>query len=174
MFPELLAHLVLWSFKISEKNNLFKEKILRPTTMLIFKATVHAYKKNGIKGWNKFYIPFWEACGRVRSEYVRKTMSIDTNSARSIGSYHDYEDPLLGIDGHWQEEGKHKAVRIETHCPYGDYLHDVDCPDVCRILLCRFEEETAKPMNPNYYLDPLEKIIARGDDACVFVHRLKQ
>ena len=99
-------------------------------------------------------------------------MGIDVNSARGIGSYHDYEDPLLGIEGHWQEEGRDKAVRVETSCPYGDYLREAGCADLCRVLLCRFEEETARPMNPNYRLEQLEKIISAGDDSCVFVHRL--
>ncbi len=172
MVVKLLGKLTLYTFQVSERIKWFRLRIGRPFAKLLFKLAVRAHKKKGIDGWTNFHIPLWRSIGRERSKFIKRKMNIDPNDAHSIGTYQDYEDPILGIEGYWQENGKNKAIRIETSCPYGDYLRSVNCADVCRVLVCEFENATGRQMNPNYRLEPLNKTIANGDDNCEFIHRL--
>jgi hypothetical protein len=163
-----------WVFRAAEKSTFVRDRVLRPATMAFVDSAVRAWKRRGVTAWNRWHLPMARAAGRSRAAYLQRKLHIDPTSARSLGSVHDYEDPLFGITGHWTQEGRTQATRIETECPIGARLRSHGCPDFCRVLVHAFEEETLQTMNPRYRLDPLGELISGGDARCTFVHRLPE
>ena len=169
----LITRLGPLAFKAAERSRFVRDRMLRPLTMRFVRDAVAAWRHGGTAAWNDFHLPAVRAAGAGRASYLLRKLAIDPSSARSLGAVHDYEDPLLGIEGTWAEEGRERAVRHETVCPIGDYLRDRTCPDFCRVLVHAFEEATLRAMNPRYELEPLGELISGGEKKCVFVHRVK-
>jgi hypothetical protein len=169
---QALVAAALWAFRIAERSERFRDHLLRPATLRFADAAVAAWRRGGVSAWDRWFLPVARAVGRGRAEYLRGKLAIDVGSARSLGSVHDYEDPLLGIAGHWQEEGRSRAVRVETECPIGSRLRPTGCADFCRVIVHAFEEETLRAMNPSYRLEPLGELLSAGDARCTFVHRV--
>lgn len=161
-------------FRAAERSALVRDRILRPAILAFVESALYAWRRGGATAWNLWHLPVARAVGRARAGYLRRKLGIDPDSARGLGSVHDYEDGLLGITGHWAEEGADRAVRIETACPIGERLRAAGCPDFCRVLVHAFEEETLKALNPRYRLEPLGDLISAGDGRCVFVHRVSR
>jgi hypothetical protein len=162
------------AFALAERSRVADEWLLRPLTRAFVRDAVSAWKRGGVAAWERFHLPFVRAVGAARAPHLARRLAIDAGSARSLGSVHDYEDPLLGIEGRWAEESRARAVRHETLCPIGDFLRQESCPDFCRVLVHAFEEATLRSLNPDYTLEPLTELRSAGADRCVFVHRVDQ
>ncbi len=159
------------AFQAAERSAIVRERVLRPLTMRFVRHAVAVWRRGGVAAWNDFHLPAARALGAARASYLLRKLAIDVTSARSLGSVHDYEDPLLGIAGTWAEEGLDRAVRHETLCPIGDYLRGHGCPDFCKVIVHAFEEATLQALNPRYRLEPLSELISAGETKCVFEHR---
>lgn len=170
----LIPRAAPFAFALAERSRLADEWLLRPLTRVFVKDAVAAWKRGGVAAWEPFHLPFVRAVGSARAPYLARKLAIDAGSARSLGSVHDYEDPLLGIEGRWVEESRARAVRHETLCPIGDFLRQESCPDFCRVLVHAFEEATLRALNPGYVLEPLAELRSAGAERCVFVHRVDQ
>lgn len=168
----LIPRLAPLCFRMAERSPFVRDRLLRPLTMRFVRDAVRVWRQGGTASWTRFHLPAARAAGAARAAYLRRKLAIDPSSARSLGSIHDYEDPLLGIEGSWAEEGRGRAVRHETLCPIGDYLRGESCPDFCRVLVHAFEEATLRAMNASYVLEPLGELISAGEKKCVFVHRV--
>jgi hypothetical protein len=162
-----------WLFRAAEHSPFVRDRILRPSMRLFIDDAVRAWRKGGVRAWERWHLPLVRAAGRARAEYLRNKLRIDPGSARSLGSIHDYEDPIFGITGHWRESGRERAVRVETACWMGERLRAAGCADFCRVLVHAFEEETLRAMNPRYRLDPLSELISAGDAHCTFLHHVE-
>jgi hypothetical protein len=161
-----------WIFRAAERSPMVRDRLLRPAVMAFVESAIAAWRRGGMEAWRRWHLPVARAAGRSRAATLRRKLGIDPTSARSLGSVHDYEDPLLGIRGHWTEEGRARAVRVETECPIGERLRAADCPEFCRVIVHAFEEATLREMNPRYALEPLEELLSAGDARCTFVHRV--
>jgi uncharacterized protein YeeX (DUF496 family) len=160
-------------FRLSEYSPFFAKYVLQPVSLWVVKGAVKTYKKNGEKGWDDFYLPAFRALGKSRSTYLSKKMDMQPEDVSTMARYHDYEDPLLGIEGHWEKKSKTESVRIETVCFLGDYIKEQKCHQVCQKLVCAMEIETVRSLNEEYNLDEPQELISKGDSRCVFVHRIK-
>ncbi len=136
----------------------------------------YIYSKRGVKAWEEFWIPAFREFGRVRADYIKKTMNIDPDSARSIGSYHDFEDPIFGVEGHWDNSSQDTPIRTETSCDMCDHLNVISkgkgCGDFCRYLVVAMEEGTGTAINDRYVVE-VQSLLTEGDEDCRFVHKLK-
>ncbi len=177
MFIKLSANLLFLSFILGEKSKIYR-KINNFFLTLLLKKIYSIYKKRGVEGWNKFWRPMFTEFGRRRSAYIKEKMNIDINHAGSIGRYHDYEDPICNIEGHWEVFEPNYSVRVETKCSMADKLEKIsggsNCPEFCRELVMAFESETGKSMNKNYKVEIEGELLTEGATSCRFVHKLEK
>jgi hypothetical protein len=158
--------------RLAERSTFVRDRCVRPLTMAFVASAVAAWEKGGVGAWDRWHLPFVREVGKARAAHLARKLAIDPGSARSLGRVHDYEDPLLGIEGHWAEEGRARAVRVETLCPIGDLLLERRCPDFCRVLVHAFERATLEALNPRYELEPLTELRSAGAARCTFTHRV--
>lgn len=170
----LFSHLMHQSVKLAEKIPFFVPMVQKGTDLVVVLA-YHGYKKNGVAAWDKFWIPAFYAYGQVRAAYIKKKMNIDTSSAASIGTYHDYEDPIFGVTGHWEQDSEGNAVRVETECIVCDQIDKVTkgagCADFCQHIVKAMEMGTGTAMNDTYIVE-IDALLTDGDEACRFTHKL--
>jgi hypothetical protein len=162
-----------YGFRLSEYSPVFAKHVLQPVSLWVVKGAVKSYKKKGESGWDAFYLPAFQALGKSRSAYLAKKLNMQPDDVSTLARYHDYEDPLLGIEGHWEKTTQSESIRIETDCFLGDYLKEQKCHQVCQKLVCSMEVQTVNSLNENYSLVEPQELISKGDSRCVFIHRVK-
>lgn len=108
--------------------------------------------------------------GRFRAPRLARALAVDPSNARDLGRIQDWEDELLGVTGHWVQEGAHCAVKRETACPFAD-LATLE-PRICTELVHTLETETFRALHPGYRLVPLTRLLSKGDPHCEFRHEL--
>lgn len=121
---KLFSQVMHQSVKLAEKFPTFIP-VVQMGTGVIVKLAYSSYQKYGVSVWDKFWIPAFYQYGQIRADYIRQKLDIDVNSAASIGRYHDYEDPIFGVEGHWETDEAGNAVRVETKCVVCDQLDKV-------------------------------------------------
>lgn len=131
------------------------------------------YHKHGEEGWKKFWIPAMREFGRIRAPYVAREMNIDPNNPSSIGLLHDFEDPALGVVGHWEKTADGQDIRVETACGVCDHLKKItgeeNRPAFCHKIMTAFENGTGQALNEKYYIK-VHTLLTEGDDACRVSH----
>lgn len=171
---KLFSQVMHQSVKLAEKFPTFIP-VVQMGTGVIVKLAYSSYQKYGVSVWDKFWIPAFYQYGQIRADYIRQKLDIDVNSAASIGRYHDYEDPIFGVEGHWETDEAGNAVRVETKCVVCDQLDKVTrgagCPDFCRHIVKAMEEGTGKAMNDTYVVE-IGSLLSNGDKTCRFTHKL--
>ncbi|GAB1621522.1 hypothetical protein AAOGI_15720 [Agarivorans albus] len=150
--------------------------LLRKGNTALVKHLVKQYQKNGLSAWQAFWIPAFSEYGKYRAPYLVKKMNIDQHSARAIGSYHDYEDPIFGVEGHWEIDANGDPVRVETACVACEDLmresQDPKCSgEFCRHIVSAMENATGCAINPNYKVEIIA-LLTEGDESCRFVHHV--
>ncbi len=115
-----------------------------------------------------------ERWGRFRGPRLARELGIDPHDPRSLGRIQDWEDDLLGVTGHWTEEGEVEgrrcATKHETECPFAELARQDT--RICTELVHRLETATFEAVNEGYRLVPLERLLSRGDASCTFRHEL--
>lgn len=152
------------------------QPVVRWTNNFLTTRAYRTYQKHGEKGWEKFWIPAMKEFGRVRAPHLAKVMNIDPNNAKSIGQYHDFEDPIFGVVGHWEKNDEGHDVRVETECGICDHLEKVtdgkQCPAFCRKVVTAMEMGTGQAINENYVVE-IDSLLTDGDKDCRFIHRIQ-
>ncbi len=112
--------------------------------------------------------------GRFRGPRLARMLDVDPTDPRSLGRIQDWEDDLLGVTGHWCDEGAEGetrgATKRETACPYADLA--AEDTRFCTDLVHRLETETFRAVVPSYRLVPLTRLLSRGAAACEFRHEV--
>lgn len=162
--------------RLAEKSSLVR-LLLRSGNSLLVRYLVQRHKKGGLAAWQSFWIPAFREYGNHRSPYLMNKMNIDTSDAQSVGSYHDYEDPILGVEGYWETDSNGNAIRVETACVVCDDLmrmtNDEKCrSDFCRHIVTAMEMGTGQAMNEKYNVGIIA-LLTEGDECCKFVHTIK-
>lgn len=115
-----------------------------------------------------------ERWGRFRGPRLARMLDVDASDPRSLGRIQDWEDRLLGVTGHWTEEGtvagRRCATKHETECPFADVA--AEDTRICTELVHRLESETFRAVHPGYRLVPLERLLSRGESSCTFRHEV--
>lgn len=107
---------------------------------------------------------------RWRAPRLARALRVDVQDAGDLGRIQDWEDRVLGVTGHWTVREREVAEKHETACPFADLAaHE---PRICTELVHELETETFRALNPSYRLVPLERLLSRGDEVCVFRHRI--
>ncbi|MEZ8991504.1 hypothetical protein AB4266_17925 [Vibrio breoganii] len=175
MRVKLFAHIMHQTVKMAEKAP-FLIPLIHKGNDVVVSLAYNGYKKNGVKSFEKFWIPAFYEYGQVRAQHIVKKMNIDTNSAASIGTYHDYEDPIFGVKGHWEQDSEGNPVRVETECVVCDQLNKVSkgagCPDFCRHVVNAMEMGTGTAMNDTYVVE-IGSLLSEGDETCRFTHKIQ-
>ena len=109
--------------------------------------------------------------GRWRAQRLRERLHLDVNDMSDMGRLQDWEDRAFGVTGHWTEQGKTRAVKCETGCPFAKVA--AGAPELCTDVVHALEEATFRELNPRYRLLPLERLLSKGAPACEFVHVLE-
>lgn len=109
---------------------------------------------------------------RWRAPRVTRAKEIDPHKMGDLCRIQDWEDAVVGVTGHWSERDDDRALRHETHCPYADLA--AQDPRICTDLVHALETETFRAVQPGYRLVPLSRLLSRGDDECVFEHRIER
>ncbi len=153
------------------------QRLFRFGNTILVKHWVRVYDKKGLDGWRSFWIPVFAQWGQIRAPYLARKMKINPEDPRSIGSYHDFEDPIFGITGHWETNEQGEPVRVETQCVGCDLLQastdNQDChSDFCRHVVTALEQSTGETINPKYQVEIIA-LLTEGDEACQFVHRIR-
>ncbi len=161
--------------RLAERSALAR-RLLRSGNSLLVRFLVHTYSKGGLEKWQSFWVPAFREYGNYRSSYLIKKMNIDTSDAQSVGSYHDYEDPILGVEGHWEIDDEGNAIRVETACVVCDDLmrmsDDEKCRrDFCRHIVSAMELGTGQAINAKYNVEIIA-LLTEGDESCEFVHTI--
>ncbi|USD68022.1 hypothetical protein [Vibrio sp. SCSIO 43136] len=154
----------------------FVRTALRKGNTLLVRYLVWRYEKKGLAAWQSFWIPAFAQYGNYRADYIAKKMNIQPTIARSVGAYHDYEDPILGVEGHWETNSEGEAIRVETSCVVCDDLmkatQNKHCrSDFCRHIVHAMESSTGKAINAKYKVGIIS-LLTEGDTSCQFVHRI--
>jgi hypothetical protein len=162
--------------RLAEKNSLAR-RLLRSGNSVLVRYLVNRYKKGGLAAWQSFWVPAFREYGDHRSSYLINKMNIDISDAQSVGSYHDYEDPIFGVEGHWEKDSEGNAIRVETACAVCDDLmkmtNDEKCrSDFCRHIVTAMEQGTGKAINEKYDVEIIA-LLTEGDESCKFVHTIK-
>ena len=109
---------------------------------------------------------------RWRAPRLRDALGIDVDDLGDLGRIQDWEDRLFQVEGHWVARDRCTAEKHETACPFSD-LAALE-PRICTEVVHELETETFRALNPRYRLVPLERLLSKGDAACVFRHELEQ
>lgn len=170
----LFSHLMHLSVKLAEKVP-FLIPVIQQGTNIIVRIAYHGYKKEGVNSFERFWVPAFFQYGQVRAQHIVDKMGIDTNSAASIGTFHDYEDPIFGVKGHWEQDDAGNPVRVETECIVCDQLNKISngigCPDFCRHVVKAMEMGTGTAMNDTYIVE-IGALLSDGDKTCRFTHKI--
>ncbi|MBC7002988.1 hypothetical protein BIZ37_10500 [Photobacterium sp. BZF1] len=172
---KLLAYMLHYSMVLAEASPKIL-RVYRYGNTLLVKHWVNIYQKNGLPGWQKFWIPVFGEWGKVRGPLLAKKINIDTQCPRSLGSYHDFEDPIFGIAGHWEQGENGEPVRVETQCTACELLQaatdNKQChSDFCRFMVKELEQNTGASLNELYEVEILD-LLVEGKDTYRFVHRI--
>jgi hypothetical protein len=107
---------------------------------------------------------------RWRAPRLQAQLGLDPARMDSLAALQDWEDRVLGVEGHWPERGPRVAIKHETACPFVDLAaRDVR---FCTDLVHALETESFRALAPRYRLVPLDRLLSRGDAYCVFRHEL--
>ncbi|MGR5092760.1 hypothetical protein ACPV5O_09800 [Vibrio maritimus] len=163
--------------RLAEKSPVVTRLVRKSNTLLV-KVLVKQYEKKGLPGWQSFWIPAFAEYGKYRAPYLVDKMNIDSHSPRSIGSYHDYEDPIFGVTGHWEVSATGEDIRVETACSACDDLQRLTnnraCRgDFCKHLVAAMENATGQAINEKYRVDIIS-LLTEDEQACRFVHRIER
>ena len=135
-----------------------------------------SYEKHGEEGLEAFWVPAMKEFGRIRAPFIAKTMNVDPDNAGSIGQYHDLEDPIFGVTGHWEKNEEGLDVRVETECDICEHLEKIsggkNCPAFCRKVITAMELGTGQAINPNYTIE-IDTLLTEGDKDCRFIHKIQ-
>lgn len=150
--------------------------VIRMSNNVVVSLAYKTYKKHGEQGWESFWIPAMKEFGRIRANYIAKVMNINPNNAQSIGQYHDFEDPIFGVVGHWEKNEQGEDVRVETECGVCDHLEKItngkQCPAFCRKIVTAMEMGTGQAINKNYVVE-IDTLLTDGDKDCRFIHKIQ-
>lgn len=131
------------------------------------------YQKHGEEGWEKFWIPTMKELGRIRAPYIAREMNIDPDNPSSIGLFHDFEDPVFGVEGRWEKTDDGQDVRVETACIVCDHLEKIsngkNCPAFCHKIVGAMENSTGQALNDKYYIK-IHTVMTDGDKVCRATH----
>lgn len=161
--------------RMAERNG-FVKGCLRKGNSLLVRYLVHIYQKQGLEAWRSFWMPAFKEYGNYRAAYLIEKMNIDKSDAKSVGSYHDYEDPILGVEGYWRKDSDGNAVRVETDCIVCDdlmkFTNNNQCrSDFCRHIVAAMEQGTGEAINEKYNVHIIA-LLTEGDQSCQFVHTI--
>lgn len=170
----LFANLMHFSLVAGHKLPLLRP-VIQKANRVLASHLYRQYQRRGLAAWQPFWIPAFRKLGERRAAYIQAEMNIDPNCARSIGRYHDFEDPIFGVTGHWDDSTPGQHLRVETACDMCDHLDAITqgkgCPEFCRQLVVAMEEGTGQTINPNYQVE-VAALLTEGDESCRFVHRI--
>ncbi|GAA4893765.1 hypothetical protein [Ferrimonas pelagia] len=171
----LFASVMHTNMRIADKFKPYSH-VIRAGNKLLFWHLIRQYKKQGLEGWKKNWEPAFAEYGRHRSKHLVARMNIDANDAKSIGQYHDFEDPIFGVKGYWDTTENGEPVRVETACSACEQLmkatDDQQCrSDFCRHLVESMEQATGSAINSKYQVEAIA-LMTEGDETCQFVHRI--
>jgi hypothetical protein len=108
--------------------------------------------------------------GRWRAPVLKKKLGLDATNLADLGRAQDWEDRAFGVTGHWTERGKTRATKCETACPFAKAASDA--PELCSEVIHALETATFRELNPSYRLVPLDRLLSKGHEACVFRHEI--
>jgi hypothetical protein len=107
---------------------------------------------------------------RWRAPRLARALAIDARDMGDLGRIQDWEDRVLGIEGHWPIRGARVAEKHETSCPFAAVARHE--PRICTDVVHALETETFRALATSYRLVPLGRLLSKGDPACVFRHEL--
>ncbi|MGI9275060.1 MAG: hypothetical protein ACR2PT_09495 [Endozoicomonas sp.] len=174
---KILAYVMHFSMVMAHHSRLVT-RLFRFSNTLMVKHWVSLYQSKGLDSWRKFWIPVFAEWGRIRAPYLAKKMNINPQDPRSLGSYHDFEDPIFGITGHWETNDKGESVRVEAQCVGCDLFlaatDDKQChSDFCRHMVMALEQNTGQTLNNDYQVE-IVTLLTEGDTDCRFIHKLQK
>jgi hypothetical protein len=108
--------------------------------------------------------------GRWRAPILKTKLGLDVTNATDLGRAQDWEDRVFGVTGHWTERGKTRATKCETACPFARAASEA--PELCTDVIHALETATFRELNPSYRLVPLDRLLSKGHEACVFRHEI--
>lgn len=108
--------------------------------------------------------------GRWRAPRLARALGVDVRDMGDLGRIQDWEDRVTEVTGHWVVRERAVAEKHETACPFADIARHE--PRICTDLVHALEIETFRTLNPTYRLLPLERLLSKGDGACVFRHQI--
>ena len=107
---------------------------------------------------------------RWRAPRLARALGVDVQDMGELGRIQDWEDRVTEVTGHWVVRERAVAEKHETECPFSDIAaHE---PRICTELVHALETETFRTLNPSYRLVPLDRLLSKGDEACVFRHQI--
>jgi hypothetical protein len=175
MRVNLFAHALHFSMSSAQKHAWLRP-VVRAVNKGLIRLAYRTYQQHGEKGWEAFWIPAFTKYGQLRANYIARVMKIDPSCPRSIGRYHDFEDPVFGVTGHWERNEYLDPVRVETSCPACDQLMALTkgqgCGSFCRNIILAMELNTGTSLNRDYYVE-VESLLTEGDETCRFIHKIK-
>lgn len=171
----LFASVMHTNMRIADKFKPFSH-VIRAGNKLLVWHLIRQYKKHGLEAWKKNWEPAFVEYGRHRVKHMVERMNIDANDAGSIGRYHDFEDPIFGVEGYWGTTEDGEPVRIETSCSacvnLFNMTDDAQCrSDFCRQLVEPMEQSTGSTINSKYQVEAIA-LMTEGAETCQFVHRI--
>lgn len=171
----VFAYIMHWSV-IAAGRFKFLRPVIRKGNDIIASLAYKTYLKHGEAGWDKFWIPAMTKFGQIRGPYIKKVMNVDVNDPAQIGRFHDFEDPIFGVTGHWETSEDGHPMRVETGCQLCEHIMKITkgkgCPAFCEKVVYALEMGTGTAMNDTYYVE-IDGLLTGGDDACRFIHKLK-
>ncbi len=125
---------------------------------------------------------------------LRRYLRIDPSDIRSAGSFQEWIDDTLGVEGIWVESDVSRAVRHETWCPFVDHGIPLDptckgkydpsyrdntscvkgCPEYCSVFMRGWLNDFLKSVNPEFEVEPMRHLMPNGDEYCEMVYVTKR
>ncbi len=109
--------------------------------------------------------------GRWRAPVLKRKLDLDGADMSDLGRAQDWEDRVFGVTGHWSERTTTRATKCETACPFADTARAA--PELCTDVIHALETATFRELNPTYRLMPLERLLSKGHQECVFRHAIE-
>lgn len=176
MLKKIVARAMYIGLVTGYKYPAFRPIYQKSNDMLVSRM-YKTYLKHGEAGWDKFWVPTMKEFGRIRAPYIAKEMGIDANVPSSIGLFHDFEDPVFGVEGHWEKTEEGLDVRVETACKVCDHLDKItqgkSCPAFCHKIMVAMENGTGQALNDKYYIK-VHSLLTEGSDACRVSHHFRE